>query len=278
VQPSQPSVWAAWTGKREAGICGIGIGERAAGKLVSRYHTIGAVLEAAARGELAGWGANVRRAFSGSNMASTAEILQRNAAAVGICQDTSILEPALAVAVQAAVRNSQRFVQQAHRPAADVSSERQPTCGAAPAVQAEVERARQLAWMHPDAALRWQFVQPHAQALGIKLSAAGIRHAVQHSLRNGCTIDVALCDRTEALGSEAVGPECATVTAVMLRTAADVLPGSNGSANAASLKTRLTARALQHRRLLAGMCNAVMDVDCTGVPDLSNVVETYLQQ
>lgn len=268
-----------YAGKREAGIGGIGIGERTAGKLVRRYHTIGAILGAAERGELAGWGANVRRAFSGSNMASTAEILQRNAAAAGICQDMSILEPTLAAAMQAAVRSGCGATQQAHRPAAGVCSEQEPTSGVASlAVQAAHERARQLAWMHPDAALRWQLVQPHAQALGTQLSAAGIRHAVQHSLRNGCTIDVVLFDRTEALGSEALGSDGATVTAVMLRTAADVLPGSGDAADAASLKTRLTARALQHRRLLAGMCNAVMDVDCTGVPDLSNVVETYLQQ
>ena len=258
-------------GKREAGICGIGIGERAAGKLVSRYHTIGAILGAAERGELAGWGANVRRAFSGSNMASTAEILQRNAAAVGICQDTSVLEPALAAAVQATITGSAR---QAQRPAADAGSDHKSTCGAAiPAEIAADERARQLAWMHPDAALRWRLVQPHAQALGAQLAAAGIPHAVQHALRNGCIIDLAVFGHTGALGSEG-----AAITAVMLRTAADMLPSCVGSAAEANLKTRLTARALQHRRLLAGMCNVVIDVDCTGVPDPSNIVATYLQQ
>ena len=275
MQPSQKnSLWAFRTGKREAGIGGIGIGERAAGKLVSRYLTIGAILGAAERGELAGWGINVRRAFSGSNLASTVETLQRNCAAVGICQDTSILEPTLAAAVQAAVRSGCGTIRQADRIAADAGSNQESTCGAAiPAEIAADERARQLAWMHPDAAVRWRLVRPHAQALGAQLAAAGIPHAVQHSLRNGCTIDVAVFDRTEA-----VGPEGATATAVMLRTAADVLPGSGDSAGQASLKTQLTARALQHRRLLAGTCNVVMDVDCTGVPDLSNIVATYLRQ
>jgi hypothetical protein len=220
----------------------------------------------------------VRRAFSGSNLASTVETLQRNSAAVGICRDTSILQPTLAAAVQAAIRSGCGAIRQADRVAADVGSDQESTCDAAvPAEIAADERARQLAWMHPDAVLRWRLVQPRAQALGAQLAAAGIPHAVQHSLRNGCIIDIAVFDRTAGTG-EALGSEGATVTAVMLRPAADVLPRSGGSADAASLKTRLTARALQHRRLLAGMCNAVMDVDCTGDADMSNVVATLLQQ
>ena len=256
------------TGKPEAGVAGIGIGEKAAGKLVSRYRTISAVLEAAERGDLAGWGVSVRRAFSSSNMAGTAEHLRRNAAAVSICQDTSILEPTLAAAVQAAVSNSSGTARQV---ATNVVSSPDRTCGAASSGDhAEHERARQLAWMHPDAALRWRLVEPHARGLGAQLAAAGAPHAVQHALRNGCTIDVAVFDRTQI--------HDAPTTAVMLWTAADMLPSCNKPAVAANVKARLIARALQHRKRLASFCKAVVDVDCTGGSNLLNVIRTVLQQ
>lgn len=264
------------TGKPEASVRGIGIGLRAAGKLVSRYRTISAVLKAAERGELAGWGVNVRRAFSDSNVAGTAERLRRNAAAVSICQDAGILEPASAAAVQAAVSNSRGTARKPQQLAADVVSSPNPTYGAASSVyHAEHERARQLAWMHPDAAQRWRLVELHARALGAQLAAADIPHAVQHALPNGCTIDVAVFDRNETRGSED-----ATTTAIMLRTAADMLPSCGEPAVAADMKARLIGRALQHRKRLAGFCKAVIDVDCSGGSglDLANVITTVLQQ
>jgi hypothetical protein len=261
------------TGKPEAGIRSVGIGDRASGKLVSRYGTIRAILEAAERGELAGWGINVRLAFSSSNLANTAEQLRRNAGAVSICQDTGIVDPMLTAAVQAAIRTSWRPMHQAHQSSAGASDRQAPGDGIASSVQhAERERARQLAWMHPDAALRWRLVQPHAQALEFRLAAAGILHSVQHALQNGCTIDIAVFDRTDAVDSE-----CAAITAIMLRTAADLLPTRTAFQGPANLKMQLSNRALQHRKLLSSCCKAVVDVDCTAFLDLSSVIASVLQ-
>lgn len=267
------------TGKPEAGVRSLGVGTTAARKLACKYHTVGAILEAAKRNEFAGWGANVQRVLSVSSLATTAKQLQSNAAAVSICRDPGILRPELAAVLQAAVEEASRIETAKPLPPDPVSSPATRDCMAAAAAAAaaarngsfsQTERARRLAWSSPDARLRWWHVRPHAEALGAQLAAAGIQHAVQHALPNGCTLDVAVFRSCHDATETGTGRSSATPTAVMLRTACDMSPGRANDAPL-QLKARLTGRALQHRNLLMRLGWAVLDVDCTGTVDMSSI-------
>lgn len=268
------------TGKPEAGIRSLGIGTTAARKLAGRYPTVCAILAAAERGELAGWGTNVQRVFSTAALAATAEQLRRNAAAVSICRDPSILEPALSAAMQAAVKTTcetgPQQLQAPGRPVGGPAADSDPVAVAATGGDGcERERARQLAWSYPDARLRWQHVQPHAKALDAQLAAAGVPHAVQHALPNGCTVDIAVFSSSNGnVTADVIAG--AEPTAVLLRTACDLVP-SRADAMPLQLKARLTGRALRHRKLLTRFGWAVLDVDCTEDVDMSSVVDSLLQ-
>lgn len=251
---------------------GIGVGSSAAKKLVRRYHTVSGIVAAAECGELAGWGPNVRRQFGSAALPATKEQLFRNLAAVSICRDPSILTPELAAAVADAIRGTSMAAQHTAS-ASDDDTRRRSSIAAAEAparlsVSQEAERARRLAWSHPDNALRWQHIAPHAAALSALLTAAGIAHAVQHALPNGCTVDVAVpggCVRD-------VG-ESSPPTAIMLRTACDLVADSDDGAPG-QLLSRLSGRARHHRKLLTRFGWVVLDCDCTGQVEMSGIVNS----
>lgn len=238
-------------GKPEAGIAGLGVGGGAAKKLLRRHGSAAGVMEAAAQGELDGWGANVRRAFGGTALPATAERLRRNLAATSICCDAGALKPQLAA-----------------RLAAGQPAEAQ----AAPSSESEAERARRLAWARPDNRVRWRQVQPHAVALAARLAAAGITHAVQHALPNGCIVDVAVfgspaaAAAAPAVGGSGTAQRAAPSkpTAVMLRAACDLVDQAAvpQSATAAQLKGLLHGRARHHSRLLRQSGWSVLDCSC----------------
>ncbi len=263
-------------GKPEAGIAGLGVGGGAAKKLLRRHGSAVGVMEAAARGELDGWGANVRRTFGGAALPATAERLRRNLAATSICCDAGVLEPQLAALLERAIERCSAVARENHAPPSgrhtSAAAGQPAEAQAAPSSESEAERARRLAWARPDSRVRWRQVQPHAAALAARLAAAGITHAVQHALPNGCIVDVAVFGSPAAAAAATAAGGSGTAqraapskpTAVMLRAACDLVGQAAvpQSATAAQLKGLLHGRARHHSSLLRQSGWSVLDCSC----------------
>lgn len=137
-------------GKREASIGGSGVGGKAAAKLLARYGTLEAVLQAAAAGELKGWGPAAQRLLSGTGGSTSEERaaqLWRNHRLFAASADASVVQPRGMQLLMAALNR----LQPAQQPAGAGQQQQQGWNGPLPAVQ--------LAWQHPMHARRWRHLQ-----------------------------------------------------------------------------------------------------------------------
>lgn len=138
-------------GKREASIGGSGVGGKAAAKLLARYGSLDAVLQAAAAGELKGWVPAAQRLLSGTGGSTSEERatqLQRNRRLFAASADPSVVQPRGMQLLMAALNQ----LQPAQQPVgAEDQQQQQGWNGLLPAVQ--------LAWQHPMHARRWRHLQ-----------------------------------------------------------------------------------------------------------------------
>ena len=145
-------------GKREASIGGAGVGGKAAAKLLSRYGSLEAVLQAAAAGELKGWGPAAQRLLlgggsGGSGGEDPAAQLRRKCQLFAANADASVVRSQGMKQLLEAL-DSLQPAQQAAR--------EQPAAGCSLAPAAE------LAWLQPFHAQRWRHLQ--------QVAAAGQQH------------------------------------------------------------------------------------------------------
>lgn len=142
------------------------MGGKAATKLLARYGSLEAVLQAAAAGELKGWGPAAQRLLSGGGSGGSGSSgggdriaqLRRNRQLFATNADASVVGS----------RGMQQLLEALERlqPAQQAAPEQQAaSCSLAPATE--------LAWLHPFHARRWRHLQKVAAAAQQQPSSSG---------------------------------------------------------------------------------------------------------
>ncbi|PRW57033.1 DNA polymerase I [Chlorella sorokiniana] len=146
--------WLALVGKREASIGGAGVGGKAAAKLLARYGSLEAVLQAAEAGELKGWGPAAQRLLhgtGGSTGEERAAQLRRNRRLFAANTDPSVVNSRDMQQLPAALQRWQPVQQQA---ATDEQQQQEQR-----AWSGVLPPAERLAWLQPVHARRWRHLQ-----------------------------------------------------------------------------------------------------------------------
>lgn len=159
-------------GKREASIRGADVGGKTAAKLLARYHTLEAVLAAAADGQLKGWGPAVQHLLEGGGSKGGTSIsgggggsstdwqarLRRNRQLFA-----ASAEPAVVDARGMQALHDLLTVQQ-QPPAARPWDDSNGAGGSCSGSSGAIEAPATLAWLHPLHARRWRSLQQLSQA------------------------------------------------------------------------------------------------------------------
>ena len=184
---ARPSAYCPCAGKREASIGGAGVGGKAAPKLLARYGSLEAVLQAAEAGELKGWGPAAQRLLSGTGDGASedrAAQLRRNCRLFAANADPLVVQPRGMQQLLAALEH----LQPARQAAADEEQQQQQVAWSG------MLQAERLAWQHPMHARRWRHLQQVAaeaeqQAAGSGISKGGPWQPRQAATSQGLAVD-----------------------------------------------------------------------------------------
>lgn len=183
-QPSLYGQYLALTGKKEAGIGGIGISSSSAAQLLKTFGGIDKAMEAAEQGRMKGWAPKVVAALTSTDKIAQ---LKKNMKILGGGRDLrdstakNILEPAMRKVIDNAV--STRLTNEKNQPTEEISD-----CSAS-----------SIAWLLPMHVQRWRQCESSIRHIADYLQKQGHDVVLKTSTSSGLPVDILLAKKKLAL-------------------------------------------------------------------------------